>query len=155
MMEVKDVLRRILAGQGLRDIARQTGIDRKTVRRYAEAAKGAELSAETLGDDALVHAILASVQERELPPVSEQRAQLFAQRARIEAWLGERPPLKLSKVHVLLMRDGVSASYATLRRFAIDELGWGKRASTVRIDDCGPGEEAQIDFGCMGLMHGC
>jgi len=153
MMEVRDVLRRILAGQGLRDIARQTGIDRKTVRRYAEAAKDVTLSAETLDDDALVHAILASVQERELPPVSQQRAQLFAQRARIEAWLGERPPLKLSKVHVLLMRDGVSASYATLRRFAIDELGWGKRAPTVRIEDSGPGEEAQIDFGCMGLMH--
>lgn len=153
MMEVKDVLRRILAGQGLRDIARQTGIDRKTVRRYAEAAKEVTLSADTLDDDALVHAILASVQERELPPVSEQRAQLFAQRARIEAWLGERPPLKLSKVHVLLLRDGVSASYATLRRFAIDELGWGKRAPTVRVEDCGPGEEAQIDFGCMGLMH--
>jgi transposase len=153
MMEVRDVLRRILAKQGLRDIARQTGLDRKTVRRYAEAAKNAELSAETLHDDALVGAIIASVQERELPPLSEQRAQLLAQRARIEAWLGGRPPLKLTKVHVLLTRDGMSASYATLRRFAIDELGWGKRAPTVRVDDCGPGEEAQIDFGCMGVMR--
>jgi transposase len=153
MMEVRDVLRRLVAGQGLREIARQTGLDRKTVRRYAEAAKSAELDAETLHDDALVHAIVASVQERELPPLSEQRAQLARQRARIEAWLGEKPALKLSKVHVLLTRDGVNASYATLRRFAIDELGWGRRAPTVRIDDCGPGEEAQIDFGSMGLMH--
>ena len=153
MMEVRDVLRRTLAGQGLRDIARQTGLDRKTVRRYAEAAKRAQVSTETLHDDAVVSAIIASVQERELPPLSEQRAQLFAQRARIEAWLGGRPPLKLTKVHVLLTRDGVSTSYATLRRFAMDELGWGRRAPTVRVDDSGPGEEAQIDFGCMGLMR--
>ncbi len=47
VMEVQDVLCRILAAQGPRDMARQTGIDRKTVRRYAEAAKGAELSAAT------------------------------------------------------------------------------------------------------------
>jgi hypothetical protein len=153
MMEVRDVLRRILAGQRLRDIARRTGVDRKTVRRYAEAARSAALSAEGLHDDALLGSIIASVQEREAPPVSTQRAQLCAQRGRIEAWLGGRPPLKLTKVHVLLARDGVDMSYATLRRFAMDELGWGKRAPTIRIDDCGPGEEAQIDFGCMGLMH--
>jgi transposase len=153
MMEVRDVLRRIAAGQGLRDIARQTGLDRKTVRRYAQAASGLELTNETLQDERLVHAIIASVQERELPPLSEQRAQLTAQRARIEGWLGGHPPLKLTKVHVLLSRDGVAASYATLRRFAMDELGWGRRAPTVRVDDSGPGEEAQVDFGCMGLMH--
>jgi transposase len=151
MMEVKEVLRRLAAGQGLRDIARQTGVDRKTVRRYAEAAKGGELTLETVQDDALVHAIIASVQGREPPPPSDERAQLEAQRARIEGWLQRRPPLKLTKVHVLLARDGVSASYATLRRFAMDELGWGKRAPTVRVDDCGPGEEAQIDFGCMDM----
>jgi transposase len=153
MMEVKDVLRRIVAGQQLRDIARRTGVDRKTVRRYAEAAQSSALSAEGLHDDALLGSILASVQEREAPPLSAQRAQLYTQRGRIEAWLSGRPPLKLTKVHVLLARDGVHTSYATLRRFAMDELGWGKRAPTIRIDDCGPGEEAQIDFGCMGLMR--
>lgn len=153
MMEVKEVLRRLAAGQALREIARQTGVDRKTVRRYADAAHGCKLTAETMHDDALVQAIIAAVQGRELPPLSEQRAQLTAQRARIEGWLQGRPPLKLTKVHVLLTRDGVSASYATLRRFAMDELGWGKRAPTVRVDDCEPGQEAQVDFGCMGLMH--
>jgi transposase len=38
MIEVKEVLRRREAGQGLREIARETGIDRKTVRRYVRAA---------------------------------------------------------------------------------------------------------------------
>jgi DNA-binding NarL/FixJ family response regulator len=32
MMEVRDVLRRLGAGQSLREIARTTGLDRKTVR---------------------------------------------------------------------------------------------------------------------------
>ncbi len=69
------------------------------------------------------------MQEREAPPLSVQRAQPYAQRGRIEAWLGGCPPLKLTKVHALLAHDGVDASYATLRRFAMDELGWGKRAN--------------------------
>ena len=38
MIEVKEVLRRREAGQALREIARETGLDRKTVRRYVEAA---------------------------------------------------------------------------------------------------------------------
>jgi hypothetical protein len=33
MIEVKEVLRRRQAGQGPREIARDTGLDRKTVRR--------------------------------------------------------------------------------------------------------------------------
>jgi transposase len=53
---------------------------------------------------------------------------------------------------VLLEREGVRGSYATLRRFAQDERGWGKRAASIRLDDSAPGEEAQIDFGCMGTM---
>ncbi|MDB4985727.1 MAG: hypothetical protein JWN04_905 [Myxococcaceae bacterium] len=76
MMEVREVLRRLSAGQALREIARGSGLERKTVRRYAEAA--------------------------------------------------------------------------LVRRFVQDELGWGKRVSSVRLDDSEPGQEAQIDFGCMG-----
>jgi hypothetical protein len=39
-----------------------------------------------------------------------------------------KPPLRLTKVHVLLARDqGLDVSYATLRRYVMDELGWGLR----------------------------
>jgi response regulator of citrate/malate metabolism len=38
MIEVKEVLRRKQAGHGVRRIARETGMDRKTVRRYIEAS---------------------------------------------------------------------------------------------------------------------
>jgi transposase len=55
--------------------------------------------------------------------------------------------------HALLARDhGLEASYDTLWRFAHQELAWREKPSTVRIDDPPPGQEAQIDFGKMGLM---
>ena len=38
--EIREVLRLRLGGEGYRSIARLTGVDRKTVRRYVEAAGG-------------------------------------------------------------------------------------------------------------------
>ena len=46
----------------------------------------------------------------------------------------------------------MQASYATLRRFAIEELGWRKKEPTVRLDDPPAGQEAQVDFGKMGYL---
>ncbi len=38
VVEIREVLRRWLGGEGLRSIDRNMGVDRKTVRRYVEAA---------------------------------------------------------------------------------------------------------------------
>jgi hypothetical protein len=82
----------------------------------------------------------------------DQRLSLSAHREHIERWL-QHDELKLSKVHVLRKRQAVDVSYATLRRYVMDELAFGLRTPTVRLDDPPPGEEAQIDFGLMGLMR--
>ncbi|MCB9655300.1 MAG: DDE-type integrase/transposase/recombinase [Deltaproteobacteria bacterium] len=149
MIEVKEVLRRREAGQGLREIARATGLDRKTVRRYVDAGGRAS-------DDASVARAVAAVQTREMPPPSEARQCLELHRGRIIEWLEPTKPntraLRLRKVHVLLRREGVDVTYSTLWRWAHDELGWRERKPTVRLDDPEPGQEAQVDFGDMGLV---
>ena len=93
---------------------------------------------------------------------SEQWLALEAERERIEKWLFPPPakageekvrPLRLTRIHELLGRDfGIKVGYTTLRRFAHAELEFHKKRSTVRIADCGPGEEAQMDFGQMGYV---
>ena len=45
VFEVREVLRLWLGGEGLRSVERLAGIDRKTVRRYVEAAVEAGLDA--------------------------------------------------------------------------------------------------------------
>jgi transposase len=151
MMEVREELRRLAASQSLREITRGTELDRKTVRRYVEAAaeSGFVAGTSTLSEE-LVGEVTRRVQGHALPPPSDERFALDAQRARITAWL--EGGLRLTKVQFLLERDGVTSSYATLRRIAKDELGWGKRIASIRLDDPAPGEETQIDFGCMGAM---
>lgn len=153
MIEVREVLRRFGAGHSKRRIGRETGTGRNTVDRYVAAAEERGFGAQSGEPSAeLVEAVTRAVQERPLPEPSEQRVTLGVQRHQIERWL-QHDELKLSKVHVLLKRQGVQASYATLRRYAMDEFGFGLRTPTVRLDDPAPGQEAQVDFGLMGLMR--
>jgi transposase len=153
MIEVREVLRRFDAGQSKLRIGRETGASRNTVDRYVAAAAERGFTA-TSGEPSaeLVEAVMHAVQGREQPAPSEQRVTLTAHRTQIALWL-QQEQLKLSKVHVLLKRQGVEVSYATLRRYAMDEFGFGLRMPTVRIDDPAPGEEAQIDFGLTGFMR--
>ncbi|WP_437297343.1 IS21 family transposase [Sorangium sp. So ce426] len=153
MVDIKEMLRRRAAGQSARHVARATGFDRKTVGRYFEAATTLPLPCDREPTDEEIHAIAQRVQARPVPDTSEEWKEIGTHRARIEAWLAQPRPLKLTKIHVLLKRDhGVSASYGTLRRFAMEELAWRKKTPTVRVADTEPGEIAQVDFGLMGRL---
>lgn len=104
--------------------------------------------------DAEVAEVVQRVQARLLPAASDERIEVAAHKEEIQAWLEGRPPLRLSRIHALLVtKYKLAASYATLRRFVQAELGWGKRRVTVRLDDTKPGEVAQVDFGKMGVLR--
>lgn len=151
MVEIKDLLRRLQAGHSLRAIARQTGVDRKTIRRYVDALTASQIDLASIDiDDSLVGKLVRDVQVQTAPSRSDERRILLEHKAAIDGWLSdEKEPLTLTKVHTLLQRRGVEVSYPTLRRFVHSELGSRKKQSTVRLDDPPPGQEAQIDFGKM------
>jgi hypothetical protein len=156
MIHVKEVLRRWSAGQGDRKIGREAGVDRKTVARYTDMAARLGLERGRELTDEEVHQVAQCIQSRPLATPSDEWNEVAQHRERIERWLAgdkDTRPLRLSKIHTLLARDhDLHASYGTLRRFAMQELGWHKKASTVRLEDAPPGQEAQVDFGKMGLL---
>ena len=152
MIDVKEVLRRWQAGHSARKIHEETGTDRKTVARYTRYAEQLGLPRDRALTDAEVHEAAQCVQARTLPPPSEEWLEVAQHKAQIEAWLKRDRPLRLTKIHRLLKREGLSASYPTLRRYAIGELGWHQKEGTVRIDDAEPAQEAQVDFGRMGYI---
>lgn len=152
MIDVREVVRRLQAGQSARQLARDGVVDRKTAARYLAAARECGLATETVLDDGFVAEVAQRVQARPEPPASESWTTLEAQRARIEGWLRAERPLRLVRVQELLARDGIVVSYTSLRRFVHAELGWRERTPTVRVDDPPPGEEAQIDFGHVGYL---
>lgn len=61
MFDIRDLLRRAQAGEGVRAIARKSGVDRKTVRRYVEAATERGFGKDYALDDNFVRAVVAAV----------------------------------------------------------------------------------------------
>ncbi|MFP5257213.1 MAG: IS21 family transposase [Acidimicrobiia bacterium] len=156
MFEVREVLRLWLRGEGLRAISRLAGMDRKTVRRYVEAAE--ELGVDRAGDeDQLTDMLLGQVVERVRPHRTDGRGEarrlLDAHRGQLEKWL-DTDGLTVVKVHELLERQGVVVPERTLHRYALEELGIGRsvQGSTVRVNDGEPGDELQVDFGKLGRI---
>src|SRR5262245_51361021 len=105
MMEIKEVLRRWSAEQSLHQIARETGLDRKTVRRYVQAVQGLGVERGSVLDETHVHAVAECVRARPVPERTSEWTEIATHRARIEDWLGKRRPLRLRRIHTLLTRD--------------------------------------------------
>jgi hypothetical protein len=158
VFEVREVLRLWLGGKGQRPISELAGMDRKTVRRYIDAA--VELGLDRAGDeDQLTDLLVGQVVERVRPHRTDGRGEarrlLDAHRDQLEKWLDkDKDGLTVVKVHELLERQGVVVPERTLHRYALEELGIGRsvRSSTVRVNDGEPGDELQVDFGKLGRI---
>jgi transposase len=151
--EIREVLRAWLSGAGLRRVAEQAGVDRKTARRYVSAAVEAGLARDGgLGQltDELVGQVAQVV--RPVRPGGHGQAwdQLGACQEQIEGWV--KQGLSVVKIGVLLERRGVVVPYRTLHRFCVERCGFGRTAATVRVADGEPGMECQLDFGYLGLL---
>jgi transposase len=156
MWEILDVLRRVQRGEPKAAIKRATGRTRKTIRRYVATAVAVGWDGVAEPDEALAVAVA-----RRLKPVPEEpragtsEATLAPQRERIRALLFPETGrgLRLTKVHELLGRHGVTVPYSSLHRFAVSQLGFqDRRRTTVRVAVVARGELAEVDFGRLGLV---
>jgi Mu transposase-like protein len=152
--EIREVLRAWLAGAGLRRVAAQAGVDRKTARRYVEAAVEAGLARDG-GAGQLTDELVGQVAQVVRPVRQGGHGlgweRLEACHAEIEAWVKEG--LTVVKIGVLLERRGIVVPYRTLHRFCAERCGYGRTAATtVRVADGEPGAECQLDFGYLGML---
>lgn len=154
VIEIREVLRSWLAGAGLRTAAAQAGVDRKTARRYVEAAVAAGLARDG-GTGQLTDELVGQVAEAVRPARPGGHGQgweaLEACRDQVRAWV--KQGLTVVKIGVLLERQGIVVPYRTLHRFCAERCGYGRSAATtVRVADGEPGAECQMDFGYLGLL---
>src|SRR3546814_19778921 len=109
VFEVREILRLWLRGEGLRAVSRLAGMDRKTVRRYVEAAE--ELGLDRAGgEDQLTDLLLGEVVERvrqhRTDGRGEARRLLDEHRDQPKGWLDDEG-LPVVKAHELWHRHGV------------------------------------------------
>lgn len=153
MLEIKEVLLLWLAGRKTKPIAASVGVDAKTVRRYIRAAEEQGLARGggegTLSEELLLRVLVVLKGHAPRAP-SEGWQMCETHRERIAGWL--RSKVRLTKVQRLLQRQGVQVTYATLYRYCVAELGFGRTSPTMPVADGQPGEEVQVDVGKMTLV---
>jgi hypothetical protein len=121
VVEVREVLRAWLEGIGLlRKVAERAGVDRKTARRYVEAAEAAGLTRDA-GQEAITDELIGLVVEAVRParPHGHGTAweSLLGHEEQIRAWVAgqehdgvKHEPLSIVKIEELLARQGVRAN---------------------------------------------
>lgn len=154
VFEVREVLRLWLAGEGIRATERLVGFDRKTVRRYVDAAVGLGLVRDG-GDDQLtdvfIGLVVEAVRPHRLDGHGEAWRLLQAHHEVIAGWVAD--DLTGVKIAELLVRRGVEVPSRTVQRYIAEVLGRTRgRGPTVRVADGAPGDELQVDFGRMGFI---
>lgn len=153
MFEIKEVLRRWLAGADKSEIARQCGIARGTVRRYIATAMAAGLSQgqdeSSLTDEWLAE-FLSKLQPDRGRPHGPNWERCSEHREFIKKHL--KGGVRLSKIRKLLRRQKVQVSYSTLWRFATAELGMSVGETTMPVADGEAGKELQVDTGWVGQL---
>jgi transposase len=151
VIETKEVLRLWRSGVAKKRIAAQLGVDVKTVRGYVKVADKLGLDPAMDLDEATAAVVerLAAANRRPRGRAWELcGAHADFIRSKLEGGV------RLSKVRKLLLRQRqVAVSYMTLYRYAVEELGFGCRAPTIPVADCGPGEEVQLDTGWVGWLY--
>jgi transposase len=152
-MDIEQVLRRWLAGEKIRAVARSAGMARNTVKNIVKLAIAGGLKVgDAWPEESKLQTIRSGMNRPGAPDRNETEQALLTQKEQIEHWL-KRDRLLLTKVHELLIREGVEVSYSTLYRFATKHCEFGSSKVTVRRMEGAPGEVAEVDFGRLGLIH--
>ena len=153
VIEVREVLRGWLDGGGLRTVAERAGVDRKSARRYVQAAQAAGLcrgAGQAALCDELIGAVVAAVRPARPNGHGAAWDLLGGRKREITGWV--KDGLSIVKIEVLLTRSGTSVPYRTLHRFASEECGFRRRGTSMRVLDGEPGVECQMDFAQMGFI---
>ena len=153
VIEVREVLSAWLSGSGFRTVAAQAGVDRKTARRYVDAAVAAgldrECGVEQLSDE-LIGEVVAAVRPDRPQGYGSAWESLCVNHDRISDWV--KDGLTVVKIGDLLARQGVVVPQRTLHRYCAERTDYRGRGDTVPVADGEPGAECQIDFARMGML---
>lgn len=146
-LHIRELLRRLRAGQSERQVRTDTGLARDTIRRYKNWAQEQGLLAlDTLPSAEHLQALLDDTLPPLLPP---QNLSSLASYADFIASLGD--DIEMAALYGRLRERGYMGSYSSVWRYVTK-----KRAAlpevVLRIET-DPGYEAQVDFGDAGRFR--
>ena len=152
MNEVVETIYQWHTGMKIQHISLSLGLDRKTVRKYLGMARSLGITRERpLPDEQELVMRLKDVREHlsyEHPVLDL----IAPHREQIEAWLADTNMTGKQVWRLLKEVHGIVVGYTTTKRYLGSEFSFGRTKATIRMETA-PGEEAQVDFGYMGIMY--
>jgi transposase len=154
MNEVMEILYHWHQGASIKGIRRSLGYDRKTIRRYLRRAQEVGLKREEpFPDEQEMLGKLKELLERStLVRGAPAKERLRGYRDEVQTLLTEKEMTVKQVMRLLAERHGLKVSYSSVLRYVGEEFNLGKPEATVHLET-EPGEEAQVDFGYVGLMR--
>ena len=154
VVDVTEILIHWHAGRSISEVAASLGIDRKTIRKYLAPAVAAGLHP---GGPPMAASDWAELVRGWFPELvtTELRHPRFGEIAPYHQLIREQ--LKTNTVSTVWQRlrdeHGLAASVASLRRYVAAMLPEELRRGQVVVlrEEVPPGEEAQIDYGYLGV----
>jgi transposase len=145
MTEYREIVRRLRAGMGLREIQRDTGMHRTIVRaiRGIAEVEGWLEEQQPLPSEEAIQKVRAGAQGKK-----KQRHPLLGYLEEFRQWV--KAGHSFVVMH-LLIKDRYPCSEATVRRFVQRYLPSGKKPVMVR--ETVPGRDMEVDFGYLGITH--
>lgn len=145
MHQIRDVIYRVRQGQSDRQIARDLGVSRLTVKKYRALGEAeGYLAGGVLPTNAELAAAIGSV-----PPPPRPVSSVAPYREVVEKLLADG--VELTAILARLHEDyHYAGSYSSLRRF-VHQIQPVTPEVHLRMET-GPGEEAQVDFGSVGQL---
>lgn len=157
IMEIKEILRRIQSGQSINFISKQTGRDRKTIRKYLNLIKqeGIEPSEIKTNDSELVEKITGIVESTKR--ISYKQEVFSEYREEIEDLINNpKHRLKIkSAFEVISKRHNLEGktSYSSFKRYLREaHISYKNIKVTCRIETP-PGNQIQVDYGKVGMLY--
>ncbi len=145
-MDVREILNQLRAGASERQISRDMGIARQTVKHYRGWAAAHGLLAGAMPDLETLRVLLAETMPEKNPPQNISSVESY--REMVEQMV--RAEVETAAIWERLKERGFTGAYASVYRF-VRNLKPAHPKTTVRVERK-PGEEAQVDFGYAGLM---
>jgi transposase len=147
LMDIREIIRHIREGRSDRQVEKDLGVDRRTVKRYRLWAQEQGLMSGELPDHPSLLAQLNATLPEKLPPQNSSKAEPF--REQIAKLLKEK--VQVTAIYDRLKEQGYTGSYAAVLRLA-------RRIDPKPVEACTrkefePGVEAEIDFGYVGRMY--
>jgi transposase len=147
MLDIREILRRVRLGESDRAIVKALGVSRKTVRKYRQWAEQAGLPAGELPPTEQLSALLQTSLPEVPPPQTPSSVEPY--RELVMRW--REQGLECQAIWQRLSRDhSFQGGYGAVWRF-VSRLEGARPQVTVRIE-VKPGDEAQVDFGYVGLL---